>query len=341
MLKRSKPITPGQRHRVRIKRDTEGGAKWRPLSLRKGKRQESGRNNRGRITVRHRGGGKKRLLRTRRNNGISKQLGEKERRKREVRGIQYDPNRTGRLALVSGRYKDSSKSRNPTNNGKEKTNEKVRYGYRLAAEGLKVGQKVRGGETDSYGKKREDLLPLRKDVNGSPIYGREGSTRKLKRIPVGSKVFNIESKPGKGGKYVRAAGGQGRLLRKPDGKAWVRLPSGKRREVSEECKATVGSVGGEEHRIEVMGKAGRMRNKGWRPTVRGEAMNPIDHPHGGRTRGGRPERTPWGRRAKGKPTRKKKNQNRISRMSKSSGEKWVVTPSNIGERGKNRNPLVE
>lgn len=308
MLKRSKPITPGQRHRVRMKLDTEGGAKWRPLSLRKGKRQESGRNNRGRITVRHRGGGKKRLLRKRRR-------AQNKVRKRDVRGIQYDPNRTGRLALVSGRYKELDKT------GKE--HEKVRYGYTLAAEGLKVGQKVRRGETEEYGDTRETLLPLIKDIKG-----REGSTRKLKRIPVGSKVFNIENKPGKGGKYIRAAGGQGRLLRKPDGKAWVRLPSGKRREVSGECKATVGSVGGEEHRIEVIGKAGRIRNLGWRPTVRGEAMNPIDHPHGGRTRGGRPEITPWSRRAKGKPTRNKKKKTLglgSNRSQSQSGGKWVVS----------------
>lgn len=275
MLKRRKPCTPGQRHVVRMKVDTEGGVKTVPLSLRVGKRQQSGRNNRGRITVRHRGGGAKRLLRVRSSrNGRAK-----------VIGIQYDPNRTARLALLEGV-------------------ETKENGYVLAAEGLKVGQviQVEGGKMgESDHRRTNQRAPL-------------GSTRKLESIPVGSTVFNLELEPGKGGKYARTAGASARLLRKPEGKALLRLPSGTRIEVSLQCTATVGRVAGEEHRMEVMGKAGRMRNKGWRPTVRGEAMNPIDHPHGGRTRGGRPEVTPWGRRAKGKPTRGKK---KVSR--------WVVS----------------
>jgi large subunit ribosomal protein L2 len=256
---------------VRMKVDTEGGVKAIPLSLRVGKQQQSGRNNRGRITVRHRGGGAKRLLRIR-----STRQG-----RGKVIGIQYDPNRTARLALLE-------------------SVETKEYGYVLAAEGLKVGQviKVEGSRTESDGRGAN----------------RMGSTRKLESIPVGSSVFNVELEPGKGGKYARTAGASARLLRKPEGKALLRLPSGTRIEVSLQCTATVGRVAGEEHRMEVMGKAGRMRNKGWRPTVRGEAMNPVDHPHGGRTRGGRPEVTPWGRIAKGKPTRSKK---KVSR--------WVVT----------------
>lgn len=273
MLKRRKPCTPGQRHVVRMKVDTEGGVKTVPLSLRKGKRQESGRNNRGRITVRHRGGGVKRLLRVRNTRqGRAK-----------VMGIQYDPNRSARVALLEGV-------------------ETKEVGYVLAAEGLKVGQVIR-----VEGGKREE-------ASEQAVSTRMGSTRTLESIPVGSTVCNVELEPGKGGKYVRTAGGSARLLRKPEGKALLRLPSGTRIEVSLQCTATVGRIAGEEHRMESMGKAGRMRNKGWRPTVRGEAMNPIDHPHGGRTRGGRPEVTPWGRIAKGKPTRSKK---KISR--------WVVS----------------
>jgi len=285
MLKRIKPCTPGQRHFVRMKVDTEGGSQWVPLSLRKGKRQKSGRNNRGRITVRHRGGGKKRLLRVLRGGKNQGRTG-----RGKVIGIQYDPNRTARLALVE------------TVKPMEKENQK--YGYVLAAEGLKVGQVVQVGiPKEGRGRRNEG--------NWSIV----GSTMKLEAIPVGRTVFNLELEPGKGGKYVRTAGAGARLLRKPEGKALLRLPSGTRIEVSLQCTATVGRVAGEEHRMEVMGKAGRMRNKGWRPTVRGEAMNPVDHPHGGRTRGGRPEVTPWGRIAKGKPTRNPKKTSR-----------WVVSP---------------
>ena len=295
MLKRRKPCTPGQRHAVRIKVDTEGGVQWVPLSLREGKLQKSGRNNRGRITVRHRGGGKKRLLRILRGGKNQGRTG-----RVKVIGIQYDPNRTGRLALVEGRVVE---------NGREKK----KYGYVLAAEGLKVGHQVsrtKPGRLRKTQESQEEKIERTREKNRS----RRGSTKKLREIPVGITVFNLELDPGKGGKYVRTAGGGARLLRKPEGKALLRLPSGTRVEVSSECTATVGRVAGEEHRMEVMGKAGRMRNKGWRPTVRGEAMNPVDHPHGGRTRGGRPEMTPWSRLAKGKPTRNKK---KISR--------WVVS----------------
>lgn len=287
MLKRRKPVTPGQRHVVRMKVDTEGGVQWVPLSLRKGKKQKSGRNNRGRITVRHRGGGKKRLLRV-------LNQGRKQRNGRgKVIGVQYDPNRTARLALVEKRQSDAV--------GKKE------YGYVLAAEGLKVGQVIQVGVSSG---KEGELGQADREKNWSRI----GSTMKLESIPVGMHVFNIELEAGKGGKYVRTAGAGARVLRKPEGKALLRLPSGTRIQVSLECTATVGRVAGEEHRMEMMGKAGRMRNKGWRPTVRGEAMNPIDHPHGGRTRGGRPEVTPWGRRAKGKPTRSRKKTSR-----------WVVS----------------
>lgn len=278
MRRKKKGRTPGQRHRVRMKRETEGGRKKVPLGLRKGKKQEAGRNNRGRITVRHRGGGWKRR---RRSVYPRTTRGKREERGRgKVRGIQYDPNRTGRLALVEWKAEEGKRG----------------YTYVLAGEGVKVGQEIEVGGKGEKGVQK-------------------GSTRKRKEIPIGTEVYNVELEPGKGGKYVRSAGTGGRLLRKPEGekggvKARIRLPSGTRIEVNGECKASVGRVGGEEHRMETVGKAGRNRNRGWRPTVRGEAMNPVDHPHGGRTRGGRPEVTPWGRRAKGKPTRSKKKESR-------------------------------
>jgi large subunit ribosomal protein L2 len=273
MRRKPNARTPGQRHQLRAKRETEGGVKTIPLGLRRGKKQKSGRNNRGRITVRHRGGGAKRLLRKRYPWTTS---GRKQERGRgKVRGIQYDPNRSARLALVE--WEEQGKKE---------------YTYLLAAEGLKPGERIQVGERKSEERKR----------NLSQV----GSRKKLKEIPVGSTVFHLELEPGRGGKYMRAAGTGGTLLRKPEGKALVRLPSGGRIQVSLECQAICGRVGGEDHRMEARGKAGRKRNRGWRPTVRGEAMNPVDHPHGGRTRGGRPEVTPWGRIAKGQPTRKKK-----------------------------------
>jgi len=308
-LKRRKPSTPGQRHVVRMKVDTEGGRQTVPLSLRVGKRQKSGRNNRGRITVRHRGGGKKRLLRTLR----GRERGKENRSKLEsissmrgkVVGIQYDPNRTARLALLERLPNDGE------------IQKKKEYGYVLAADGLKVGELVKftwsspkavHAKTTSVQENGDGDSRL--GSMGEQKRSRVGSTRKLASIPVGRTVFNIELTPGRGGKYVRTAGASAVLLRKPDGKALLRLPSGSLIQVSLECTATVGKVAGEEHRMEVKGKAGRMRNRGWRPTVRGEAMNPIDHPHGGRTRGGRPEVTPWGRIAKGKPTRNPKKKSR-------------------------------
>jgi large subunit ribosomal protein L2 len=280
MRRKQKSYTPGKRHQLRRKWDTEGGVGWVPLSLREGKKQKSGRNNRGRITVRHRGGGKKRLLRSLYPQTTRGRL--RERGRGKVIGIQYDPNRSGRLALVE--------ISTPT--GRE-------YTYILAAEGRGVGARVHlgGSVQGGEGERKEEGR-------------RVGSVLALKEIPVGSTVFNLELDPGKGGKYVRAAGTGAVLLRKPEGKALLRLPSGTRIEVSLDCLAMVGRVGGEEHRREALGKAGRARNRGWRPTVRGEAMNPVDHPHGGRTRGGRPEVTPWGRRAKGKPTRSRKKTSR-------------------------------
>jgi large subunit ribosomal protein L2 len=273
MRRKRKPLTPGQRHQVKMKVETEGGRQGVPLGLRVGKTKGSGRNNRGRITVRHRGGGWKRLLRSLYPKTTLGRRGERGRGK--VRGIQYDPNRTARVALVEWRAEEGKRG----------------YTYVLAAEGVKPGQEI------EVGVKRGQSV-------------QKGSTRQLKDIPIGTQVFNVELEPGKGGKYVRSAGTGAVLLRKPEGKARLRLPSGTRIQVKVECMATVGRVAGEDHRMEAIGKAGRNRNRGWRPTVRGEAMNPVDHPHGGRTRGGRPEVTPWGRLAKGKPTRSHKKVSR-------------------------------
>jgi large subunit ribosomal protein L2 len=182
--------------------------------------------------------------------------------------------------------------------GDESGKKTKEYAYFLAAEGLKPGERIYVGS----GKREEQVQAS----FGGAGRNRVGTTRPLKEIPIGTMIFNVELEPGKGGKYIRSAGTGGRRLRKPEGKALIRLPSGTRIEVSEDARATIGRVAGQEHRMESVGKAGRNRNRGWRPTVRGEAMNPIDHPHGGRTRGGRPEVTPWGRIAKGKPTRSRK-----------------------------------
>jgi large subunit ribosomal protein L2 len=284
MLKRIKSVTPGQRHIVRRKVDTEGGRKKIPLKLRVGKRNTGGRNQTGRITVHHRGGGVKRLRRKRVNGGRESGLG-------EVVGVQYDPNRTGRLARRKKRGED-----------------KRRYKYVLAVEGLKVGDVIEYGARERNDKEKEKRESVKKRNHRKRK--RKGSTKKLKDVEVGTRVCNVEVEPGKGGKYIRAAGGRGERLRKENGKVVLRRSTGKRLELKEDCTVTVGSVSGEEHQMEVIGKAGRNRRKGWRPKVRGEAMNPVDHPHGGRTRGGRREVTPWGRLAKGKKTRKTKKKSR-------------------------------
>lgn len=284
MLKRRKGVTPGQRHRVRMKVDTEGGRKKVPLSLRVGKKGKGGRNGTGRITVHHRGGGVKRLRRKRVNGGKEGGVG-------KVVGIQYDPNRTGRV-------------------GRRRT-EKGEYKYVLAVEGRKVGERVQYGD-NWEGKEKEEKEREEKRRKGERKVKREGSTKKRKKREVGGRVCNREVEEGKGGKYVRTAGGSGVVLRKEEekGKVVVRRKTGVTREVSGECTGTQGKVSGEEHRMEKRGKAGRKRRRGKRPKVRGEAMNPVDHPHGGRTRGGRQEVTPWGKRAKGKKTRKKKKKSR-------------------------------
>jgi large subunit ribosomal protein L2 len=234
-------------------------------SLVKAKHRQAGRNNQGKITVRHRGGGAKRKYRLvdfkRKKDGIPA----------TVTGIEYDPNRTANIALIC--YADGEKA------------------YILAPEGLTDGMKVMNG--------------LEADIsvgNWMPISG----------IPVGTHIHNIELYPGKGGQIVRSAGTSAQLMAKEGKYATLRLPSGEMRMVHLVCRATIGVVGNGDHSLINIGKAGRKRHMGIKPTVRGSAMNPCDHPHGGgegRTGIGRPgPSTPWGRPALGLKTRKKNKQ---------------------------------
>ncbi len=225
-------------------------------------KKTGGRNNRGRMTCRHIGGGHRRRYRVidfkRDKRGIPA----------KVTSIQYDPNRSARIALLT--YADGEKR------------------YILAPKELKVGDRLEAG-------------------TGAEV--RAGNALPLTEIPFGTIVHNVELKPGKGGQLARSAGTYAQLMAKEGTYAQLRLPSGEMRKVRVECYATVGQVGNEEHENRTLGKAGRSRWLGIRPTVRGVAMNPIDHPHGGgegRTSGGRHPVTPWGVPTKGKKTRTNK-----------------------------------
>ena len=227
--------------------------------------KNSGRNNQGKITVRHRGGGNRRKYRLvdfkRKKDGIAA----------KVIGIEYDPNRTANIALIC--YADGEKA------------------YILAPAGLKVGMKV---------------------MSGAEAEVRPGNCLPLSAIPVGTMVHNIELYPGKGGQLVRSAGNGAQVMAKEGKYATLRLPSGEMRMVPINCRATIGVVGNGEHNLINIGKAGRKRHMGIRPTVRGSVMNPNDHPHGGgegKTSIGRPGPcTPWGKPALGLKTRKKNKQ---------------------------------
>ncbi len=229
------------------------------------KKKFGGRNNTGRITVRHHGGGnrvKYRIIDFKRNkDGIPA----------KVVGIEYDPNRTAYIALLN--YVDGEKR------------------YILAPKGLNVGETVMSGPTAEI---------------------KVGNALKLANMPVGSIIHNIELQPGKGGQIVRSAGNEARLMAKEDRYATIKLPSGEMRKVLSECKATLGSIGNNEHGNVSLGKAGRKRHMGVRPTVRGSVMNPNDHPHGGgegKAPVGRSAPvTPWGKPALGKKTRNTKKQ---------------------------------
>lgn len=237
-------------------------------SLLEGLPRKAGRNNQGRISIRHRGGGHKRRYRVidflRRKDGVPA----------TVRAISYDPNRSARIALLY--YADGDKR------------------YILAPVGLAVGDTVSAGV-------------------GSDI--RPGNALDLKDIPLGTQVHAIELVPGKGAQMVRAAGASAQIMARDQGKVLLRLPSGEQRYVPEKCRGTIGQVGNLDHENESSGKAGRTRWKGFRPTVRGVAMNPVDHPHGGgegKSPIGRPSPvTPWGKPTMGKRTRKKKASDRL------------------------------
>lgn len=228
-------------------------------------KKTAGRNNQGKITVRHHGGGNRRKYRIidlkRMKDGIQA----------TVMSIEYDPNRTANIALIC--YADGVKS------------------YILAPEGLKVGDKL---------------------MNGPEAEVRVGNCLPLDKIPVGAEIHNIELYAGKGGQLVRSAGLAAQLMAKEGKYATLRLPSGEMRMVPLNCRATIGVIGNGEHSLVKIGKAGRKRNMGIRPTVRGSVMNPNDHPHGGgegRAPVGRPGPcTPWGKPALGLKTRKKNKQ---------------------------------
>ena len=261
-IKTYNPYTPSRRHMTGSD-FSEITASTPEKSLVVSLKKNAGRNNQGKITVRHRGGGSRRKYRIidfkRRKDGIAA----------TVKTIEYDPNRTANIALIS--YADGEKA------------------YILAPEGLKVGQKV---------------------MNGPEAEIRVGNCLPLELIPVGTMVHNIELHPGKGGQMVRSAGNGAQLMAKEGNFAQVRLPSGEVRKVRIECRATIGEVGNLDHQNIQIGKAGRKRHMGIRPTVRGSVMNPNDHPHGGgegKAGIGRVSPvTPWGKPALGYKTRKKK-----------------------------------
>ena len=232
-------------------------------SLLASKKKTAGRNNQGKITVRHRGGGSRRKYRI-----IDFKRNAKDGIEATVIGVEYDPNRTANIALIC--YADGEKA------------------YILAPQGLTDGMKV---------------------VSGPDAEIRVGNCLPLANIPVGTQVHNIELYPGKGGQLVRSAGNSAQLMAKEGKYATLRLPSGEMRMVPIVCRASIGVVGNADHNLINIGKAGRKRHMGIRPTVRGSVMNPNDHPHGGgegKTGIGRPGPcTPWGKPALGLKTRKK------------------------------------
>ena len=261
-LKSYKPTTPGQRDLVLVDRsELWSGRPEKSLSF--GLNKKGGRNNSGRITMRRKGGGAKRLYR----------LIDFKRNKLDIKGtverIEYDPNRTAFIALV--KYEDGEKS------------------YILAQQRIKVSDTIISSSSS-------DIKP----GNAMPFTG----------MPIGTIVHNVELKRGKGGQIARAAGSYAQFVGRDGNYAQLRLSSGEMRLVRQECMATVGAVSNPDNSNQNFGKAGRNRNKGIRPSVRGVVMNPIDHPHGGgegRTSGGRHPVTPWGKPTKGARTRTNKS----------------------------------
>ena len=265
-LKSYKPTTPGQRGLVLV--DRSGIWKGKPeKSLTEGLRSKGGRNNKGRITARRRGGGHKRRYR----------LVDFKRQKMNVPArverLEYDPNRTAFIALL--KYEDGEMA------------------YILAPQRLREGDQV--------------IASLASDI-------KPGNAMPMQSIPVGTIVHNVEMKPGKGGQIARSAGTYAQIIGKDQGYAQLRLISGELRMIRAECMATIGAVSNPDQQNIKLGKAGRKRWIGKRPAVRGVAMNPIDHPHGGgegRTSGGRHPVTPWGKPTKGKRTRSNKKTDRL------------------------------
>lgn len=265
-LMKAKPTSPGRRFVVKVVNpDLHKGAPHAPLLDKKSK--SGGRNNNGRITVRHVGGGHKqhyRIIDFKRNkDGIPA----------KVERLEYDPNRSANIALVL--YADGERR------------------YIIAPKGVKAGDQIQSGED-------------------API--KAGNTLPMRNIPVGTTIHCVEMKPGKGAQIARSAGTYVQLVAREGAYATLRLRSGEMRKVLAECRATVGEVGNAEHMLRSLGKAGATRWRGVRPTVRGVAMNPVDHPHGGgegRTSGGRHPVTPWGVPTKGKKTRSNKRTDKL------------------------------
>ena len=268
------PVTPGQRKKSTLV--NEELTKTAPeKSLLKIKKKNSGRNNQGKITVRHQGGGAKRKYR----------IIDFKRNKFDIEGtvasIEYDPNRSANIALIN--YADGEKR------------------YIIAPKNLKVGMKI---------------------VSGENVDIKVGNTLPIMNIPVGTVIHNIEMRPGKGGQIARSAGQSAQILGREEKYVLVRLSSGETRKILGTCLATIGEVGNEDFSLVRLGKAGRTRHMGIRPTVRGSVMNPNDHPHGGgegRAPVGRKQpMTPWGKPALGYKTRKNKK----------SSDKLIVTRRN-------------
>jgi large subunit ribosomal protein L2 len=265
-VKRYRPTSAGRRF-LTVMDFSELTKKEPEKSLIEVKKKHSGRNNNGHITVRHKGGGYRKQYR------IIDFKRTKDAVPAKVAAIEYDPNRSARIALLH--YRDGEKR------------------YILAPLGIKVGDVVESG--------------LKADI-------KTGNALPLSSIPLGTVVHNVELRPGEGGKLVRSAGGSAQLMAKEGDYATLRLPSGETRKVLLVCRATIGQLGNVDHENEVVGKAGRQRHRGKRPSVRGVAMNPVDHPHGGgeaRSTSGRPPTTPWGKMTMGKKTRRNKRTTKL------------------------------
>jgi large subunit ribosomal protein L2 len=263
---KSKPTSAGRRHVVRVvEHDLHKGAPYKPLIESQSK--TGGRNNNGRITTRHVGGGHKqhyRVIDFKRN---------KDGMPAKVERLEYDPNRTAHIALIL--FPDGERR------------------YILAPKGLKAGDVVQNGPS-------------------API--KAGNCLPIRNIPVGSVIHAIEMNPGKGAQLARSAGAAVQLVAREGAYATVRLRSGEMRRVLSDCRATIGEVSNSEHSLRKLGKAGAKRWRGVRPTVRGVAMNPVDHPHGGgegRTSGGRHPVSPWGTPTKGYKTRSNKRTDKL------------------------------